>query len=238
MQEWDRIAEDRNGQVTSGKDLSFEHILVPTMFQLLEGADMALVLDIGSGTGHFTRRLSQVAGRVIAVEPSTASVKIARANCLRARNVDFIAAPLQSASAELQKERVTAAVASMTLMTVPELGGFAKALGAVLQKDAKFAATFTHPWFWPEYCGYRTKPWFHYEKEIFIEAPFVISKSHLEMRTTHIHRPLEQYVAVFANAGFRLESVVEPMPSPELLALYPRPWRFPRFIGMRWTKSF
>jgi tRNA G46 methylase TrmB len=92
---WDRLAEERHRQIASCEDLSFEHILVPTMLRLFENADPALVLDIGSGTGDFTARLARVATRVIGVEPSGASVVVARATCLAVRNVRFIEAPLE-----------------------------------------------------------------------------------------------------------------------------------------------
>ena len=137
----------------------------------------------------------------------------------------------------LQGEPATAAVACMTLMTTPDLGDFVKALTALLPDGAKFVATLSHPWFWPRYWGYDREPWFSYGKETFIEAPFMISRCHTEIRTTHVHRPLEQYLNVFANAGFRLEALVEPMPSPEIQALYPQLWEFPRFLGMCWAKA-
>jgi SAM-dependent methyltransferase len=235
--EWDQLAEERHRQIASGDDLSFEHVVVPTTLRLFDGADATLVLDIGSGTGDFTVRLAQVATRVIGVEPSRTSVAVARASCLEAHNVRFIQAPLEEAASMLRGEPVTAAVACMTLMTTPDLGGFAKALAVVLQKEAKFVATLSHPWFWPRYWGYETEAWFNYTQETFIEAPFVISRCRTAVRTTHVHRPLEQYVSVFANAGFRLEALVEPMPSSEIQARYPQPWRFPRFIGLRWTKT-
>src|SRR5262249_32878852 len=151
--------------------------------------------------------------------------------------VRFIQEPLEEAASMLRGEPVTAAVACMTLMTTPDLSGFAKALAVVLQKEAKFVATLSHPWFWPRYWGYETEAWFNYTQETFIEAPFVISRCRTAVRTTHVHRPLEQYVSVFTNAGFRLEALVEPMPLSEIQALYPQPWRFPRFIGLRWTKT-
>lgn len=235
--EWDQLAEERHRQIVSGEDLSFEHVLVPTTLRLFEGADATLVLDIGSGTGDFTARLAQIAKHVIGIEPSRTSVAVARASCLEAHNVRFIQAHLEEAASMLRGESVTAAVACMTLMTTPDLNDFAKVLAVLLQNKAKFVATFSHPWFWPRYWGYETEAWFSYEKETFIEAPFVISRCRTEVRTTHVHRPLEQYVSVFANVGFRLEALVEPMPSPEIQALYPQPWRFPRFIGLRWTKA-
>ena len=57
-QEWDMVAEERHRQISSGEDLSFEHVIVQTTWRLLEGANHAVVLDIGSGTGEFTRRLA------------------------------------------------------------------------------------------------------------------------------------------------------------------------------------
>jgi SAM-dependent methyltransferase len=235
--EWDRLAEERHRQIVSGEDLSFDHLLVPTMFQLLKGVDTTLVLDIGSGTGDFTRQLARIATRVIGIEPSHVSVSVANAGDSELRNVQYIEASLEEASGLLHGESVTAAVASMTLMTTPDLRGFAESLSALLRGGSKFVATFTHPWFWPKYWGYESEAWFSYPKETFIEAPFVISKCRTEVRTTHVHRPLEQYVSVFADAGFCIERLVEPMPSPEVQRLYPQSWEYPRFIGVRWAKA-
>ncbi len=234
--ERDQLAEERHRQIASGEDLSFEHVVVPTTWRLFEGADRAVVLDIGCGTGDFTARLARVAAKVIAVEPSRASVALARTVCQATQNVRFVEASLEDAASVLDEGSATAAVAVMTLMTAPDLRGFAKALAGLLQTRARFVATLAHPWFWPKYWGYEDEPWFHYEVETFIEAPFVISKRRTEVRTTHIHRPLDQYVNVFAEAGFRLDTLAEPMPSPEIQCLYPAPWRFPRFLGMRWEK--
>ena len=149
--EWDRLAEERYRQIASGEDLSFEHVVVPTTWRLFEGADPAVVLEIGSGTGEFTARLAPIAGRVIAVEPSRASVALARRVCQSAQNVHFVEASLEEAQSSLNEERVTAAVGVMTLMSAPDLRGFAKALAGLLRNSARFVATITHPWFWPKY---------------------------------------------------------------------------------------
>jgi SAM-dependent methyltransferase len=234
--EWDQLAEERHRQISSGEDISFEHVVVPTIWQLLEGADPAVILDVGSGTGDFTSRLARIAGDVIAIEPSRASTALARAVCQDAQNVRFVESSLEEAVNAIEGRQVTAAVAMMTLMTVPDLRGVAKALAATLDAGAHFVATVTHPWFWPRYWGYEKEPWFHYETETFIEAPFVITKRRSNVRTTHIHRPLQQYVNVFANEGFRLDILVEPMPGPEVQALYAVPWEYPRFLGLGWKK--
>jgi len=234
--EWDQLAEERHRQIASGDDLSFHHVVLPTVSRLFEGADPSVVFDIGCGTGEFTLHLSQSATRVIAVEPSQASMKVARRVCAAAHNIRFVEASLEEASGALDEGPATSAVAVMTLMTAPDLRGFAKALAALMQVRGRFVAILTHPCFWPRYWGYEEEPWFRYDREIFIEAPFVISKSRTEVRTTHIHRPIEHYVGVFAEQGFRLDALSEPMPAREIEALYPKAWRYPRFLGLRWEK--
>jgi SAM-dependent methyltransferase len=234
--EWDRLAEQRHAQIASGEDLSFEYVVAPTTWRLLENTDLTVVLDIGSGTGDFTVRLARVAARVIAVEPSRASVAVARKVCESTQNIRFFERALEEAVNSIDERPITTAVAVMTLMTAPDLHQLAKALSVLLQTGGRFVATITHPWFWPKYWGYEQEPWFHYQVETFIEAPFVISKKRTEHRTTHVHRPLEQYIGIFENEGFRLDTLAEPIPAPEVQALYPRPWQFPRFLGLRWEK--
>jgi SAM-dependent methyltransferase len=236
LPEWDRLAEERHRQIASGDDLSFHHVVVPTTWRLLEGADRTRVLDVGSGTGEFTRELARGSGAVIAVEPSKVSMAIARRVCQGLNNVRFMENPLEEAGGSLSERGATTAVAVMTLMTAPDLRALAKALAGFLRVDAKFIAMLTHPCFWPRYWGYEQEPWFCYDKETFIEAPFVISKRPTNFRTTHIHRPLTHYLTVFAEEGFALEASTEPIPASDIQNLYPRRWEFPRFLGLRWKK--
>jgi 2-polyprenyl-3-methyl-5-hydroxy-6-metoxy-1,4-benzoquinol methylase len=83
--EWDALAAERHRQIASGEDLSFLHVVAPTVRKALDGADRTLVLDIGAGTGDFTFQLAQISAGVIAVEPSAASVNLARQVCKRRR---------------------------------------------------------------------------------------------------------------------------------------------------------
>lgn len=234
---WDRLAEERHRQISSGIDLSFDHVIAPTAFHLLDGCDSSTVLDVGSGTGEFTARLAAAADSVIAIEPARTSTMIARNVCKYRQNIQFFETPLEDAVDLLTDVGATAAVAVMSLMTTPNLASFAGALAKLLRPQARFVAMLTHPCFWPKYWGYCESSWFQYDKEIFIEAPFAISKCATELTTIHIHRPLEQYVATFADAGFRLEKLAEPIPRPEVQALYPERWAFPRFIGLKWVRT-
>ena len=234
--EWDQLAEERHRQIASGIDLSFHHVIVPTTMELLGGSDVSVVLDIGCGTGDFTRQLANLAGQVIAIEPSAVSMAVARRVCDGISNIQFVNSMLEDWTAQAPCAKPTAAVAVMTLMTVSDLRGFISALSQILRPGTPFIAVLTHPCFWPRYWGYDIEPWFRYDHEIAIDAPFVITKRQTSFRTTHVHRPLEQYVTSFEAGGFRLETLIEPIPSGEIQKLYSRSWAFPRFLGFRWER--
>ena len=236
IESWDQLARERHRQIQSGDDLSFHHIIVPMALELLDGCEKTVTLEIGSGTGEFTGRLAQISGQVLAAEPSPVSLQLARENCRSHKNVQFFESPIENTTDELVDSKVTCSVALMSLMTAPDLYAIVRSLNTILPPFSRFVAVFTHPCFWPKYRGYHDKGWFNYKKEIFIEAPFTISKCATDILTTHIHRPLEHYLSAFSSSGFCLETLVEPVPSAEIQILYPEPWRFPRFIGLKWLK--
>jgi hypothetical protein len=124
----------------------------------------------------------------------------------------------------------------MMLMTTANLDGTLAAVANLLEPAGHFVFTIAHPCFWHLYWQYGD--WFNYAAETFIEAPFVISlDSTGSCVTTHIHRPLALYADKLAKFGFRIEEIEEPMPSPEVERLYPEPWKFPRFLGVRCVRT-
>jgi SAM-dependent methyltransferase len=235
--EWDRLAGERDRQLRSGVDLSFRHIVSPTALRLLEAADLSLLLDIGSGTGHFSALVSDRCRQVLGVEPSGSSIRIARSVCADRHNVQFVQSTIEALTVASVDGTATAAVALMVMMATPDLSTFASSLSSLLPTGAMFVAVIPHPCFWPTYWGYAEATWFDYTEETFIEAPFKISNARTDVLTTHIHRPLEQYAATFSACGFRLDVLEEPMPSEEVNSVYPARWRFPRFLAMRWVKG-
>ena len=236
VDDWNRLAVERNRQIISGDDISFHHVVTPMALSLLEDCNTSTIVEVGSGTGQFTERLAALSGHILAVEPSKVSLRLAKQNCSANKNITFFDCPVECAVDQLVNFNVTSSVAVMSMMTAPDLLAFVHALSAILPPDARFVAIMTHPWFWPQYWGYHDKKWFCYEKEIFVEAPFTISRHATKLITTHIHRPLEQYLSAFSENEFFLEKLVEPLPSAEVQELYGEPWRFPRFIGLRWIR--
>jgi SAM-dependent methyltransferase len=234
--QWDRIAELRHQQIADGVDVSFNHVVVPAALSLLSEECLSLLLDVGCGTGHFSALVAPIASQVIGIDPSAASIEVAKRVCQDFSNTRFVTASLEDAAQEWKGPQATAAAGVMMLMTAPDLAGFARRLRSVLVPGGAFVAVVPHPCFWPTYWGYVNEPWYDYMKEIFIEAPFEISKAQTQVWTTHIHRPLTQYLACFSAAGFELKVMEELRPDPQIEALYPKRWPSPRFVALKWLR--
>jgi SAM-dependent methyltransferase len=222
--EWDRIAPIRARQIDSGADHSACAVLAPALMKLLGRTDS--LLDVGCGTGWLSRLLSDNARTVVGVDPSRVSIRWARRAAPR-KNVEFVNASIESfAAAHL--EDFSAAVANMTFGTVSTLPRVLASIHRCLQADGILVFTIPHPCFWPLYWGYADAPWFQYNSEIAIAAPFRIESEGTALITTHIHRPLHQYFAALDSAGFELEQFRE---------LTGKGFRPPRFIAMRVRKT-
>lgn len=231
--EWDKIAHLRYQQITNGQDVSFEHVLLPSILSLSAHSDHSQIIDVGCGIGVLSEFLFQKSSRLVGVDLSLENIQIARQRLKHNEQTSFIQATIEDYARDVDN-RFTLAVANMTLMTGLSLTAMVKAVHKVLVPDGHFIFTITHPCFWPLYWGYAEEDWFDYNKEIIIEAPFKITlDSNQNLVTTHIHRPLENYIKALHTAGFVIDELIEPMPKPEIEHLYPEPWKYPRFMGFR-----
>ena len=231
--EWDQIAHTRHMQISTGRDLSFNYVLKPTVLELLQGCNLKRVLDLGSGTGELTRELAKVSSEVVGVDFSWRSTEIARKVCSKAGNVSFYPNSVEVFASHWAGPQFTTIVANMTLMDCLNLDSLVEAAARLVAPEGCLIATITHPWFWPYYWGYANADWFCYKQEIVLEAPFQISAETMSHMTTHVHRPLSMYQNSLARAGFLIDQILEPYPDEEIHSLYPEKWRFPRFLAFR-----
>ncbi|KAA0074550.1 class I SAM-dependent methyltransferase [Tardiphaga sp. P9-11] len=226
--EWDALAPIRYQQIVSGVDLTFKHVLAPALLSLASAENADTVVDAGCGVGILTNLLAAQTREVVGVDPSPESISIARAHF--GRSAGFFLGTLETYAANCRAE-ADLIVANMVLMDVLDLDSFIKSAHRLLRPGGAFIFSTTHPWFWPVYYGYVDEPWFKYEEETVFESPFRISAHpNVDLFSTQVHRPLENYVNSIVGAQFAIERLYEPMPTAEIDARYPEPWRFPRYL--------
>ena len=238
IKEWDNIAKLRMKQMLQDKDLSYSFILVPTIYELSKKSDFAHVIDVGCGPGHLVAKLGKKARRIVGVDASKVNIDLAN-NCYsKISNAVFVNSTIESFVYKQKKSLFTLGIANMSLMSMLNLPLVLKSIAKVLKRRAHFIFTISHPCYWPWYWGYASEAWFDYKKEICIEAPFKISlEQNCDKITTHIHRPLEQYLSSLIKAGFLIDKVLEPMPAKIVEKKYPKPWGYPRFLAVRCIKK-
>ncbi|OZD82142.1 class I SAM-dependent methyltransferase [Rhodococcus sp. 05-339-2] len=235
--EWDRLAFRRSNDIRAGTDLSYLHVLSPTVFSLLGGRlhEQADVLDIGCGTGNLTVELAKYAQRAVGIDPSGGSLDLAMKIGAESDNCEWSNQTVQQYSESPEsRQRFDVLVANMVLMDTLDLKGTLHAIHELGKPGASFVWTITHPAFWPSYWGYDRASWYDYNAEIQIESEFRSSAGSTGVRTTHVHRPLSTYLNAFADHNLLPEEIIEPTPVRSMVPTdYIDTWKFPRFLGGR-----
>ena len=235
--EWDAIAPIRDTQISKGKDISFSKVLLPAINQLTINSDFNRVLDVGCGVGFVTELLSIKASSIVGVDLSKRSVEFAQKRLSNTHHASFFYGSIEEFAEQVAPHSFSLAVANMTLMAAIDLVGLLRSVARLVRTGAHFIFTTTHPCFWPHYWGYENTDWFQYHQEILVEAPFKISFDVARVPTTHVHRPLSQYINSLIEVGFRIEAVIEPFPPPDTDPEYLRTWHHPRFLAVRCVRE-
>lgn len=231
-QEWDQIAARRDKDIGEGRDITYTHLLAPSIFNMRDTWDGLDVIDVGCGSGHLAAKLGERGASVLGIDISKASIDLAAEKATE--RVTFSWTSIEDYSAQHQPGRFDVAVANMTLQTTPHLADCVNSITEQLRPDGELIATVPHPWFWPAYWHYEKASWFHYAVEMPIEATFRTSLVPNGVGlTTHFHRPLSQYMSVFIGSGLSLVRFNELIPDETLKQLYPIDWPYPRFLSVK-----
>jgi SAM-dependent methyltransferase len=232
--EWDALADIRFQQITSGDDLTFNHVLAPCLVALAKTHPAKVIIDAGCGVGVLCDHLQYLKADLIGVDPSAQSIQLAKQHY--GHLGIFVAETLESFS-EDNESIADLIVSNMVVMDVPNLTSFMSAISKLLVPGGRFIFSMGHPCFWPRYANFADAEWFDYREELMVEAPFRISNTKQpEIPYTHIHRPLGRYTAALREAGLGIEQLIEPLPTHEIEALYPKPWEYPRFLVLECKK--
>lgn len=232
--QWDAIAQARNTQLRSGKDLSFQFVLMPTILQLIELTNKDLVLDAGCGSGVLTEKIAKLSKQVVGIDMSRVNIRIANTSTRRPDNIKYLYGTIETYAKKIAQPTFSLLVANMLLHDVKNLKQCIKAFSKIILPGGHLVFSIAHPWFWPTYWGYDRYDWFKYNEEIAIEAPFrVSSDKEIVGVTTHFHRPINLYLKELRSSGFEIDHLTEPMPQKEIELKYPALWEFPRFLAIR-----
>jgi 2-polyprenyl-3-methyl-5-hydroxy-6-metoxy-1,4-benzoquinol methylase len=229
---WDEIADIRYDEIISGRDRSYNHILMPLFHHEIKSLKPRTLLDAGCGLGFISKDISKFAGEVTAVDLSRRSIELAQRNN-SASNLEYLCSSIEELP---QAGFYDAIISNMVLMDCVDHRSFIKACYRLLAPGGTMIATMTNPTVWPRYWGYERFSWFSYHATIHILADFQSSGAgNSGRKSIHTHRPLSDYINAFSEQGFDISNVAEitgaEVKSPILSKL-------PRYIKWKVTRPF
>jgi SAM-dependent methyltransferase len=180
------------------------------------------VLDVGCGTGYFTRVMARKGAHATGVDWSGGMLRRAREEergsplGIVYRRLD--AARIARAWTQPAFDRV---VACMSLMDMPDPAAVIRGAARVLRRDGRFVFSVAHPvhtaptsgWLHPRRAELGSWTLDHY----FDEGPHAFEVCFAGLRQPfngiHWHYTLTTWMAMIAAGGFYVHSLVEPRPS-------------------------
>jgi SAM-dependent methyltransferase len=234
---WDRNAEARHRQILSGYDISFSKVLVPSVLGLirsLKGYEYFTCLDVGCGSGVFTKILAENLATVKGIDPSENSIRIAQSYLSGVPNASIDCLGIEDfPSTRLQRYNLV--VANMTLHVLQELDVALQIISDSMKTDGYFIFSVPHPCFYIEHKdGVRKRIMYQYNKPRYYEIPFTISldQNMLPAKTPFFHRRIQDYSISLYNSNLSILKISEPFPDHHSMAQYPptKQWEYPHFM--------
>lgn len=230
-QEWNDICDKRQEIIDNGQDISLVYVTSPCILNSLNNDTPKAILDVGCGSGYLTNQLASICETCYGIDISNRSVDIAKSK-YKQNNLFFINSSISEFNTNI---KFSHCVSNMVFMTDPDLKKSLKNIYELLDDNGILLAMITHPCFWPKYWKYQDEDWFDYNKEIFIQHNFKTSLSNSLGVTTHIHRPLYQYINEIISTGFEIICIEEPYPIETVPSNYI--YEYPRFLFIKCKKA-
>ncbi len=223
---WCDSAERRREQIESGRDLTFNEVFKPMIVNLISNLSPSNVLEVGAGTGHLAKELSNLGLDVTAIEPSRGMYEVAQ-DVLSGSTVKLVNCTLF----ELKKEEIyDAAVTHLVAHVIDDLNGFYWSIGQHLKKNGHFIFSLPHPCFYNEYKGFFGDE-YNYMDSMTKNVSFTITKDpqNIISGVPYHHRSLSEYINKLVSSGFAINGFDETYPDYDIQEKYGARWKSPRY---------
>ena len=223
---WSDSAKLRQRQIESGLDITFQHIFKPLILHRLRTLRPRSVIEIGAGTGHLSKAVSDDGVAVTAIEPSPGMFSVAQ-DVLAGSSVQLLNCQSFDLAPTISFD---AAISHLVAHVVDDLVGFFRSIAVHLGAGGHLLITIPHPCFFNDY-----KKLFDREYSYMVPASKEISfaitndPGNLITGVPYHHRPLSIYINSLVATGFAIDGFDEIFPDQGVQDLYGVPLENPRY---------
>lgn len=182
----------------------------PAVVSLLPDIKEKKVLDAGCGPGALTAELSDKGAFVTAVDFSNEMLAIAKEKS--GPGVRFVKANLNAPLDFLNDEEFDLIVSSLVIHYIKDLRSLFSEFNRVLKPGGMLIASTHHP-----FMDFS----FHPESNYFETELLTDDWPAYNIKMEFFRRPLSELFNMFSDADFRIEEIIEPLPSDECRVKYP-----------------
>lgn len=223
---WCNSAQIRREQIESGEDLTFNEVFKPLLVSRIKSLSPSNVLEVGAGTGHISKELSELGFPVTAIEPSAGMYGVAK-DVLSLTDVRL----LNCTSYDLEKNQLyEVAFSHLVAHVVDDLNEFFESVGQHLGANSHFIFSIPHPCFYNEYKGFFGDE-YNYMTPMIKTVSFTITKDSKNTISgvLYHHRPLSEYINKLVESGFAIDGFDETYPEEDIQLKYGAKWESPRY---------
>lgn len=223
---WCNSAKIRREQIESGADLTFNEVFKPLLVGRVKSLSPRNILEVGAGTGHLSKELSELGFSVTAIEPSSGMYEVAK-DVLSLTNVRLF----NCTSLELdKKELYEVSLSHLVAHVVDDLNEFFESVRRHLKVTGHFIFSIPHPCFYNEYKGFFGDE-YNYMTPMTKNVSFTITKDSKNTISgvPYHHRPLSEYINKLVESGFAIDGFDETYPEEDIQLKYGVKWESPRY---------
>ena len=197
---WGKEAEWYD-EVVKNDDSYQQQVILPNLLRLMEIKMGEQILDVGCGTGFFSKEFVKAGGQVIGIDVGRELIAIAKKNVPTGK---FLVASAEEMS-EIASDSMNKAVIVLALQNIVDASAAIKECDRVLKKDAQLFIVLNHPafrvpqassWGWDEKekVQYRRLDSYLSEKKVKIQMHPGENSNEV---TWSFHRPLQYFFKLF-----------------------------------------
>lgn len=225
IRRWNENAARFVSTYSENGDIHREVLLNPTILDLLGSIQGKRVLDAGCGEGYLSRMLAKLGAHVVGVDYSENMIKMAHERTLEDLGIRFVHGNCEELSS-FQDGTFDLIVSNMVIQDLPNYDKAISEMYRLLSENGVFIFSILHPCFITPGSGWVRSEngdklyWKvdHYFNEGVYEQALPVDNND---KILFFHRTLTSYFHTIRNAGFQIETMIEPKPSEEMLEKYP-----------------
>jgi ubiquinone/menaquinone biosynthesis C-methylase UbiE len=223
IKRWDKYADEMSMAYTEDGDLNRQFLLNPAFDELIGEVKNKKVFDAGCGEGYLCRLLAERGAEVLGVDysknmievaikktPEGMEIKYKRGNC---EKLDF-----------LDDNSFDVIVSNMVLHDLAKFKDAINEMYRLLVKDGISVFSILHPCFDTPESGWikneQGEKQYWKVNRYFQEGAYE-QRSSSKNKLIWFHRTLSSYFNALIEAGFCVESIIEPKPSDEAVKAHP-----------------